>query len=95
MEHKRTKTLKSVPRFRNEAEERRFWAKHDSTSYVDWAKAARNPSFPALCPSTQTVSLRLSESLLHEIKRLAHQRDVPYQSLMKIYLAERVRDASV
>lgn len=95
MEHKRTKTLKAVPRFRNETEERRFWAKHDSTNYVDWAKAARNPSFPALSPSTQTVSLRLSESLLYEIKRLAHQHDVPYQSLMKIYLAEKVRDASV
>ena len=85
---------KALPYFSSEKAERKFWAKHDSAVYVDWAKAARNPSFPELRPSTRTVSLRLSESLLNDIKRLAHRQDVPYQSLIKIILAEKIREAA-
>ena len=94
MKQKQNKNLKPIPEFKSEAKERRFWAKRDSTDYIDWKKAVRSPSFPELKPSTHTVSLRLSESLLCEIKRLAHQQDVPYQSLMKIFLSEKVRESS-
>ncbi|MBI4432772.1 MAG: BrnA antitoxin family protein [Candidatus Omnitrophica bacterium] len=86
--------LKAIPKFRSQSEERRFWGKHDSVHYIDWQKAVLNPAFPELKPSTHTVSLRLSDSLLNEIKRLAHQQDVPYQSLMKIFLAEKIREVS-
>lgn len=83
------KTLKKIQKFKNEDEERRFWATHDSTEYVDWSKAER-AFFPNLKRSTQAISLRLPESLLARIKNLANRKDVPYQSLMKIFLAERV-----
>ncbi len=94
MKKKQSKRLKDIPKFKNETQEKRFWAKRDSSEYIDWKMAAHNPAFPELKPSTHTVSLRLSDSLLHEIKRLAHQNDVPYQSLMKIYLADKVRETS-
>ena len=90
MKHPKAKKLKPIPHFSNEDDEREFWAKHDSTAYIDWSKAIRNPSFPNLKPSTHTISLRLSDSLLNEIKRIANKKDVPYQSLMKIFLAEKV-----
>jgi predicted DNA binding CopG/RHH family protein len=83
------KKLKSIPRFRSEDEEREFWATHDSTEYFDWSRAVR-VVFPNLQPSTRTISLRLPESLLADLKVLASRLDVPYQSLMKVYLAERV-----
>src|SRR2546423_7968802 len=79
----------SLPRFRSEDEEREFWATHDSTEYFDWSRAVR-VVFPNLQPSTRTISLRLPESLLADLKVLANRLDVPYQSLMKVYLAERV-----
>jgi len=82
---------KKVPKFRNEDEERQFWSKHDSTEYVDWKKAKR-VVLPDLKPSVKTISIRLPESMLAELKLLAHKRDVPYQSLMKIFLAERIRE---
>lgn len=85
------KKLKPIPSFKNEDEEREFWATHDSTEYVDWDRAIVNPVFPNLKPSTQTISLRLPKYLLERIKELANSRDVPYQSLMKIFLAERVK----
>lgn len=85
------KKLRSIPKFKNEDDERKFWATHDSTEYVDWSKAIKNPVFPNLKPSTQTISLRLPKYLLERIKELANSRDVPYQSLMKIFLAERVK----
>ena len=94
MKHEQNDKLKPISKFRSDVEERRFWAKRDSTDYLDWKKAVRNPAFPELKPSTHTVSLRLSDSLLYEIKRLAHQQDVPYQSLMKIFLSEKVRESS-
>lgn len=81
--------FKTVPAFANEDEEREFWATADSTEYVDWSKAHR-VTFPNLKPSTTTISLRLPETLLTELRALANERDVPYQSLLKVYLAERV-----
>lgn len=84
------KKLKKIPDFKNEGEEREFWAKHDSTEYVDWDKAILNPIFPNLKPSTKSVSIRLPESLLASLKMLANKRDVPYQSLLKIFLNEKV-----
>jgi predicted DNA binding CopG/RHH family protein len=83
------KKVKSIPRFRSEDEEREFWATHDTTEYFDWSRAVR-VVFPNLQPSTRTISLRLPESLLADLKVLANRLDVPYQSLMKVYLAERV-----
>ena len=80
---------KLIPRFKSEDEEREFWATHDSTDYVDWSQA-KPVLLARLKPSTETISLRLPESLLNELKVLANQRDVPYQSLLKIFLAERV-----
>lgn len=87
------KKLKSIPKFKNEDEERDFWATHDSTDYIDWSKAER-VIFPNLKFSTQTISLRLPEHLLARIKQLANKRDVPYQSLIKMYLAEKVEKES-
>jgi predicted DNA binding CopG/RHH family protein len=78
-----------VPVFSSEAEERHFWETHDTGPFVDWNKA-RVAVFPNLKPSTQTISLRLPAALLAELKALANKRDVPYQSLLKVYLAERV-----
>ena len=83
------KKFKTIPKFKNEDEERDFWAKADSSEYFDWSKA-EEAVFPNLKPSTETISLRLPEYLLARIKQIANSRDVPYQSLMKIFLAERV-----
>ena len=77
------------PRFSTEAEERAFWEAHDSADYVDWSRAER-VRLPNLKPSTATISLRLPESMLEELKVLANQRDVPYQSLLTVFLAERL-----
>jgi predicted DNA binding CopG/RHH family protein len=83
------KKLKPLPRFASEAQERKFWETHDSTDYVDWGKAKR-ARFPNLKPSTTAISLRLPVSLLEQIKVAANKRDVPYQSLIKAWLAEKV-----
>ncbi len=83
------KKKKKIPRFKTEEQEREFWASHDATDYIDWSKA-RRIGLPNLKPSTRTISLRLPESLIEELKLLANKRDVPYQSLLKIFLAERV-----
>ena len=80
---------KTIPRFNSEDEERTFWAKHDSSEYFDWKKAQK-VIFPNLKPSTRTISLRLPESMIEELKVLANKRDVPYQSLLKLFLAERI-----
>jgi predicted DNA binding CopG/RHH family protein len=84
-----SKKLKPIPRFKSEAEEREFWESHDSTDYVDWSKAQR-VRFPNLKLSTQSISLRLPQSLLERIKVAANKRDVPYQSLIKVWLTEKV-----
>jgi predicted DNA binding CopG/RHH family protein len=86
------KRLKSVPKFANEAAERAFWEKYDSTAYVDW-KNAQLAIFPNLKPSTQTISLRLPQHLLDSIKTAANARDVPYQSLIKVWLQEKLRSS--
>jgi predicted DNA binding CopG/RHH family protein len=86
---KKVAEKKALPRFRSEDAEREFWADHDVVDYFDWDEAVPG-SFPALKPSTTTISLRLPESLLEELKALANERDVPYQSLLKVFLAERV-----
>jgi len=83
------KRLKTIPKFPNEAAERRFWERNESTPYVDWKKAQRT-AFPNLKPSTQTISLRLPQHLLDSIKTAANARDVPYQSLIKVWLQEKV-----
>ena len=80
---------KPVPEFKSEAEERAFWEKHDTTDYLDWSRA-EVVQFPNLKLSTSTISLRLPAQLLADLKRLANKRDVPYQSLLKVYLSERV-----
>ncbi len=83
------KKLKKITAFRSEDEERAFWESHSSADYVDWGKA-KSVTFPNLQPSTKTISLRLPEGLLDSIRTEAHKLDVPYQSLMKVWLAERV-----
>jgi predicted DNA binding CopG/RHH family protein len=86
------KKLKKLPEFKTEAEERIFWETHDSSDYVDWKKA-HSVSLANLKPSTQTISLRLPESLLIRIKIEANKRDMPYQSLIKAWLADDVEES--
>ena len=83
------KKKKKIPKFTSEDKERQFWVKEDSTEYVDWEKAKR-VVLPKLKPSLKTISLRLPELMLAELKLLANKRDIPYQSLLKIFLAERI-----
>ncbi|MEO7761011.1 MAG: BrnA antitoxin family protein [Casimicrobiaceae bacterium] len=85
-----SKQLKPVPKFKSEAEERAFWETNDSSHYVDWMKAQR-VVLPNLKPSTKTISLRLPQHLLDSIKAAANARDVPYQSLIKVWLQEKLR----
>lgn len=81
--------IKAIPRFKNEDEERDFWATHDATEYFDTSKPIEF-DLSELQPSTKSVTIRLPESLLEALKTLAHKKDVPYQSLMKVFLAEKV-----
>lgn len=85
------KKLKPIPRFKNEDEEDKFWATHDSTEYFDASKAER-VVFPNLKPSTKTITIRVTESLLNNLKAIANKKDVPYQSLVKIFLDEKVKE---
>jgi len=80
---------KAIPKFKDEDDERSFWAGHDSTSYIDWSKGER-VLLPRLKPSLRTISLRLPEPMIARLKVLANKRDVPYQSLLKVLLAERL-----
>ncbi len=80
---------KKLPAFKNEDDERKFWATADSTEYVDWPSGKRK-SLVQLKPSLKTISLRLPVSMIEDLKILANSRDVPYQSLPKVYLAERL-----
>ncbi len=84
--------VKKLPKFKTEAEEREFWETHDSSEYVDW-KNAQPVSMPNLKPSTKTISLRLPESLLDSIKIEANKRDMPYQSLIKVWLSDDVKES--
>ncbi len=81
--------VKKIPKFKTEAQERAFWESHDSSEYLDW-KQAQQVSLPNLKPSTKTISLRLPESLLDRIKIEANKRDIPYQSLIKAWLAKDI-----
>jgi predicted DNA binding CopG/RHH family protein len=80
---------KPMPEFRSEDEEREFWAGHDSTEFLDW-RSAECRKFPNLKPTLRTISLRLPVSMIEDLKVLANRRDVPYQSLLKVFLAERL-----
>ena len=84
--------VKQIPKFKTETEERAFWEKHDSSEFLDWDKA-KLAAFPNLKPSTKTISLRLPERLLERIKIEANKRDMPYQSLIKAWLADDVEES--
>jgi len=83
--------LKKVPKFRSEKEESEFLATHDSTEYIDYSKA-KKALLPNLKPSTRSISIRLPESLIEHLKVLANKRDIPYQSLLKMFLIEKVEE---
>jgi predicted DNA binding CopG/RHH family protein len=80
---------KKIPKFNNEAEERLFWQQRDTSEYIDWSDAEET-ILPRLKPSTRSISIRLPESMIEELKVLANKRDVPYQSLLKIFISERI-----
>ena len=80
-----------IPKFRTEEEERNFWSSHDSTEYIDWSKA-KALTLSNLKPSIRSISIRLPEMMVEELKLLANKRDIPYQSLMKIYISEKVEE---
>jgi len=82
---------KKIPSFKSEEAERAFWSRNDSTDYIDW-KSARGVMMPRLKPSIKTISLRLPEAMLEALKILANKKDVPYQSLLKLFLAERIQE---
>ena len=83
------KKINKIPKFKNEDDEREFWSNVDSSEYIDWAKA-EIVALAKLKPSTKTISLRLPESLLDEIRIIANKHDVPYQSFIKIILKEKI-----
>ncbi len=85
------KRLKAIPAFASEADERTFWQTHDSTEYVDWGRA-KSVVLPNLKPTTKTISLRIPQHLLDSIKAAANERDVPYQSLIKVWLQEKLQN---
>lgn len=81
---------KPIPKLKNEDTEREFWASHDSTDFIDWRKG-RRVMLPNLKPTSQTISLRMPKLMLDRLKTLANKRDVPYQSLLKMFVAERLK----
>ncbi len=84
--------IKKIPKFKSEDEERNFWANNDSSNYMDWSKAKKNPALPNLRPSTKTISLRLPLIMLDHLKSLSNKKDVPYQSYIKVILDEKIRE---
>ena len=82
---------KNIPEFKTEEEEREFWATHDSSEYIDWSQS-KTITLPKLKPTLKTISIRLPETIIEELKLLANKNDVPYQSLMKIFLAEKIKE---
>ncbi len=86
------KTAPPLPKFKNEDEERAFWAVNDSSQFVNWRQAKRM-KLPNLRPTTRVISIRLPETMLERLKILANKRDVPYQSLLKMYVAEKIEEA--
>jgi len=87
-----SKKLKRIPEFVNEDEEREFWMTHNSADYIDWSKA-KKVTFPNLKPTTQSISLRLPLWMFESIKSTANRQDVPYQSLIKVWLNEKLEEA--
>ena len=85
------KKSKKIPKFKNKKQEADFWQKNDSAEFIDWSKANRNVEMPNLKPSTKTISLRLSESMLNNLKTVANQKDIPYQSFIKVIIDERLK----
>ncbi|MEK6571509.1 MAG: BrnA antitoxin family protein [Bacteroidota bacterium] len=85
------KKLKEIPKFKSLPEEQKFWATHDSTDYIDYSRVELG-FFPELKPSSKSISIRLPESLVEAIKLLANKQDIPYQSMLKVLLAEKVRE---
>ena len=86
-----TKPIKAIPKFDSEAQERAYWEAHDSTGHLDWTQAHK-VTLPNLKPTTRTISLRLPQHLLDSIKLAANARDVPYQSLIKVWLQEKLHN---
>src|SRR5882762_1345720 len=82
-------TKKKIPKFSSEDEEQEFWGRADSTNYIDWSKGSRE-TLPKLRPTLRTISIRLPESMIAQLKRLANKKDVPYQSLVKVFLSDRI-----
>lgn len=89
--HKLKKPIRKVPKFNGEDAERKFWSLHDSTDYVDWSRAERM-KLPKLKPTTRTISIRLPESMIERLKVLANKRDIPYQSLLKMFVADKIEE---
>lgn len=85
------KKLKKIPKFKSEEDERKFWNKHDTSDYFDWSKAKRI-SFPNLRPSVRSISIRLPEAMLNDLKIIANKKDIPYQSLMKMFISEKIKE---
>lgn len=85
------KKLKDIPTFQNEDEEREFWAREDSIDFINWENGEVSV-LPNLKPTTRTISLRMPESMLNQIRLIANQRDVPYQSLIKMFLKDRIKE---
>jgi predicted DNA binding CopG/RHH family protein len=88
---KQKQRIRKIPKFENEDQKRAFWAEHDSVDFVDWRRAER-VRFPNLRPTTRTISIRLPESMIERLKVLANKRDVPYQSLLKMFVAEKIEE---
>jgi predicted DNA binding CopG/RHH family protein len=84
--------MRKAPKFETEDQERVFWASHDSTDFVDWRRAER-VNLPNLRPTTRTISIRLPESMIERLKVLANKRDIPYQSLLKMFVADKIEEA--
>ena len=85
------KNIKKIPRFKNEAEEKEFWEGRDSAEYVDWSKAER-VVLPNLKPTLKTISIRMPEFVIEELKVLGNKRDIPYQSLLKMFVIEKIKE---
>ena len=83
--------IRKIPKFKGEDQERNFWASHDSTDYVDWRRSER-VKLPNLRPTTRTISIRLPESMIEKLKLLANKRDIPYQSLLKMFVADKIEE---
>lgn len=88
----KNKELKEIPKFKSQDEEREFWAKNDSAGYIDWENAKTDAQFPNLKFSTRAISIRLPENMIVKLKEIANKRDVPYQSLVKMILAEKIKE---